>query len=102
MKSNFEYIKAMSLEELANWLDKTGQLDSLPWIKWFTGKYCSNCESIKCKYADIEPCLSSFCNSNELDCAYCELEKKCRFFLELADIPDNLEIIKMWLNEVIE
>jgi hypothetical protein len=70
----------------------------------FTEKYCSKCESIKCKYADAEEKLgfSPFSYSGEIECAYCELENKCRFFSELEDAPSNVEMIKMWLIEETE
>lgn len=99
---NFEYIKSLSIDELAEWLDKHGKFDTVPWSEWFSNKYCNNCESIKCKYTDAEETLGfspySYYN-REIECAYCELEKKCRFFEELDDVPDNKEVIKLWLNE---
>ena len=35
----------------------------------------------------------------EVDCTYCELNNHCKFFPQIAEIPDNKEVIKMWLNE---
>jgi hypothetical protein len=107
--TNFENLKKMSLEDFAEWLDKYGQFDHSPWSESFAEKYCDNCESIKCKYADAEEKLgfSPFSYSGEVECAYCELAdelgvKRCRFFPELEDIPDNKETIKMWLEEEVE
>lgn len=101
---NFERLQLMSIDELAEWLDKNGMFDNSPWSEWFSKKYCENCESIKCKYADAEEKLSitPFSYSGEIECAYCELENKCRFFQELDDIPDNKKVIKMWLEEEAE
>ena len=101
---NFERLQLMSIDELAEWLDKNGMFDNSPWSEWFSKKYCENCESIKCKYADAEEKLgiTPFSYSGEIECAYCELENKCRFFQELDDIPDNKKVIKMWLEEEAE
>ena len=101
--NNLKYLQSMPIDELAKWLDKHGQYDISPWSIWFNEKYCNNCESIKCKYVEAKERLdvTPFYNS-EIECAYCELEKKCKFFPELEDIPDNLEIIKMWLESEVE
>ena len=100
--TNFKQIQSMSLEDFAKWLDENGQFDTAPWSGWFSKKYCDKCESIKCKYADAEEKLglSPFARYNgEVECAYCELEGRCKFFPDLEDVPDNLETIKMWLAE---
>ncbi len=96
--TNFEHIKAMSLDELAKWLDTHGQFDSSPWSSWFSETYCDNCETIKCKYVDDNDLLDVTPPYNrEIACAFCELENKCRFFPEREDVPDNIATIKMWL-----
>ena len=94
----------MSLDDLAEWLDKNGSFDMAPWSEWFSTRYCTNCESIKCKYVDANEKLGftpypfgSY--SGNIECAYCELENKCRFFPELETTPSNLDTIKMWLIE---
>lgn len=102
--NNFEFIKSLSIDELAEWLDKHGNFDSSPWSDWFAKKYCDNCESIKCKYKYTEKALgfSPYSYSSyggDIECAYCELENKCRFFPDLDETPDNLTTIKMWLKE---
>jgi hypothetical protein len=92
----------MDIEQLADWLDENGQFDTAPWSEWFSKKYCNNCESIKCKYADAEEKLgfSPYTRySGEVECTYCELENKCRFFQMLDDVPNNREVIRMWLEE---
>ncbi len=102
--TNFERLQSMTTEELAEWLDRNGQFDDSPWSNWFNENYCSKCDSVKCKYVDAEEKLGftpyifgSY--SGDLECAYCELEHKCRFFPDLEDTPGNLETIKMWLTE---
>jgi hypothetical protein len=94
----------MTIDELAEWLDKNCMFDNSPWLNSFNEKYCEKCESIKCKYVDAEEKLgiTPFSYSGEIECAYCELENKCRFFQELDDVPDNKEMIKMWLEEEAE
>ena len=87
--NNFEYLKSLSLDELAAWLDKYGQFEESAWMTWFGENYCENCEPIKCQYFDSD---------HEFLCSYCELEKHCKFFPELKEAPDNLEIIKLWLK----
>lgn len=103
--TNFEHFKSMSIEELAKWLGEYGQFEKSPWATWFSETYCNECESIKCKYEDAEKTLgftSYAFGYSGLDCAYCEVEKKCKFFPNLDDTPDNLETIKMWLNKEAE
>lgn len=92
--TNFDFLRSMSVEKLAKWLDEHGQFDGSPWMDWFNENYCSNCESIKCKVDE----KVAFFPGHTIDCAYCELENKCKFFPELNEVPDNEGIIKMWLN----
>ena len=110
--TNFKRIQSMNIDELAEWLDENGQFDTAPWSEWFSKTYCEKCESIKCRYADAEEKLGftpylfgSY--SGDLECAYCELAddsgiKRCRFFPELDDVPDNKKTIEMWLIEEAE
>lgn len=92
--TNFENLKEMSLDEFAEWLDKYGQFDGSPWMEWFTQNYCDKCESIKVTLPD------NFLHVKESVCSYCELEHKCRFFLDMDHEPTNIETIKMWLEKV--
>ena len=87
--TNFENLRQMSVEQLAEWLDKNGQFDTALWTIWFDQKYCKNCESIMCHYED-----STF----EFPCAWCELNDGCKFFPEMHEAPNNKEIIKLWLE----
>ena len=106
--TNLQKIKDMSIDELAEWLDKNGMFDNSPWLNSFNEKYCEKCESIECSYADAEEKLGLTPFYNEtFECAYCELAdengiKRCRFFPELDDVPDNETVIKMWLEEEAE
>lgn len=91
--NNFEKLKSMSAEELAEWLDKHGQFDNSPWMLWWDRNYCKNCEDIICKSSD---------DSRHFPCAYCEIYDKCRYFQDQEDVPDNKEIIKMWLKSEVD
>ena len=101
---NFEKLRLMSIDAFAAWLDENGQFDGSPWSEFFNKKYCEKCESIKCTYADAEEKLGiqAFSYSGNIECAYCEVYGKCRYFEALDDIPDNKEIIKLWLEEEAE
>ena len=103
--TNLEKIKNMPIDELADWLDKNSMFDNSPWMNLFNEKYCAKCESIKCKYVDAEEKLgfSPYARySGEVECSYCEIYGKCRFFENLEDVPDNKEMIKMWFEEEAE
>lgn len=98
--TNFDCMKAMSVDVLAKWLDEHGQFDGSPWMDWFNENYCKKCESIKVKSAIAKDKLgiSPLYFDGTVDCAWCELHHKCKYFQELDELPDNTEIIKMWLN----
>ena len=96
--TNFTKFKDLTLDELADFLDKFGQLDGSPWTEWFGHTYCDKCETIKCRYVDTKE-KSEISSSMEVDCTYCELNDHCKFFPHIKGIPDNKEVIKMWLNE---
>ncbi len=102
--TNFSKIKSMTVDELAEWLDKNSQFDTSPWLEDFNEKYCRKCEPIKVGYEDSKKKLGLelFSYEHTTDCAYCELYNKCRFFEDLEDIPDNKEMIKLWLIEEAE
>jgi hypothetical protein len=91
--NNFENLKSMSVEELAEWLDANGMWDNSPWSQWFDSKYCRQCESVTAYVPDF---------NRECDFAWCELEHKCRYFADHEDVPDCREIIKMWLEAEVE
>lgn len=103
-KSNFDIIKAMSIEQLAEWLDENGMWDYSPWSTWWDQKYCQNCESVICKSEDAVKVVGPrLCFSDgDVECAYCEIYDKCRFFPEHEDVPDSSEIIRMWLEAEVE
>lgn len=89
MSKVFDEIVSKNIDELAEWLDKYGYFDGSPWTEWFDKNYCSKCESVITGEQDEYW-------SNEF--YWCELNGKCRFFVEMDNIPDNKFVIKLWLG----
>jgi hypothetical protein len=87
--NNFEKLKSMSVDELAELLNQYGRYERTPWYDWWDENYCSRCESVKAYVPAFE---------REHDFAWCELEHKCKFFQDMEDVPNSKEIIKMWLE----
>lgn len=87
----FEKIKLMDIEKLSEWLDQYGRFDNSPWLEWWNATYCERCEPV----IAFVPYLNG-----EHECAYCETNDKCRFFEN--GVPDNKEMIKMWLESEID
>ena len=96
--TNYNKLVSMSIDELAEWLDKNGSFDESPWGKWFNTNYCSNCDSVIVKKENAKELLGfELLYTNETECAYCEVHNKCRYFHDMEYAPSNKEIIKMWL-----
>ena len=102
-KTYYDSLHNMSKEELARFLDKNTKDDETPWSEWFNKNYCKNCEPIKCDVdtARKELGLNCFYGSG-VECAYCELNHKCKFFPDMDDIPDSYDTILMWLEQEAE
>jgi len=102
--NNFENLKSMSVEELAEWLDKNGIFDNSPWMNWFAQQYCERCESIECKYAEAKEKLGiePFFMDGTIECAYCEIYGNCQFFQDREDVPSNRDTIRMWLESEVK
>lgn len=80
--------ESLSIDEFVDWLDEHGSIKDSPWLDWWDKTYCENCEP---EY-DYLP----FYNK-KIECSFCELNGKCRYFQDMNDVPDNKQIIKMWL-----
>lgn len=91
-KTNADKIKSMTNEELAEWLGKYGNFEESPWLNWFDNNYCSNCESEIVSYTDSKG------DNRNMECAWCEVFGKCKFFQDISNIPDDKHMIKMWLE----
>ena len=102
--NNFEKLQSMSIDELAEWLDQNGIIDNSPWLEDFNDKYCAKCESVMCKYEDAEKAVGfkPLFSDDEIECAYCEVYKKCRYFEEMDEVPDGKEMVRLWLEEEVE
>lgn len=79
----FEKLKNKNIDELANWLDEYATHDTSPWYHWWDSHYCNKCEGVE---------------KDGMKFAYCELHGNCKFFKDMEEIPDNKQIIKMWLE----
>lgn len=97
--TNFDKLKNMTAEELAEFIDKHGIYDDTPWMNWFYETYCNNCESIIVGAEDAEEILGikPFYNE-EYECAHCEVYEDCCKFFPNRCPPNNRDIIKMWLE----
>lgn len=90
----YEMFKNKTVDELAEWFDEHCMFDNSPWILWWDENYCKKCETEFCYVESVE---------KELEFAWCELNNdRCRFFQNMDEMPDNKQIIKMWLNSDIE
>lgn len=87
--TQFEKLKAMNIDEMVDWLDENGRFDSSPWTQWWDSHYCNNCPTETAFVPDY---------GREMQFAWCELRDKCKFFSGLPNIPDNKDIIRMWLE----
>lgn len=84
----FENFINRDIDALVDYLDEHFTFDNAPWWKWWDENYCSKC--IAEIAVDDE--------GNKRDYGYCELHGNCRFFKDMKEIPDNKQIIKMWLE----
>lgn len=88
----FDIISTKNIDELAEWFDKNIYFDNTPWSHWWDENYCRKCEGV----------IRTDDDGHERDYAYCELHGNCKYFKEMNDIPNDKEIIKMWLNTEVD
>lgn len=88
--NNYERIRAMTIDDLAEYLsDKWSHYDD-PSMEWWNDNHCSKCESVSVYVEHL---------GRNLDFAWCELnDNKCKFYLELDGLPNSKEVMKMWLE----
>lgn len=99
--TRYEQLTSMSLEEFANWIDESCQLDNSPWMNWFDESYCMHCESVTIpKEETLEKLGFELMYGDSTHCAYCEVNDHCKFFPD-RNALDNKEVITMWLKEKI-
>lgn len=90
----FEKIKAMNIDEFAEWFDKHCSHDTDPCINWWNDTYCSNCKPEIAKYTDSDEDDEFACD----EFAWCELHGKCKFYQDMNETPDTLQMTKLWLE----
>ena len=98
--TKFASVNSKNIDEFAEWLDEHGIYDDSDWDKWFNKNYCQKCEAIimpREEYARIAGWSRSDYRGN-IECAYCEVNGKCRYFQNMDKVPNNIEVIKMWLE----
>lgn len=93
--NNFEKLQSMSVEELAKWLDKHLAFDDAPHTLWFAKNYCDKCDLVEGQWE------GTF-GTHKCEFAYCEKNHKCRYFEELPEVPDDVEMVKLWLEAEVE
>lgn len=96
--TNFDKIKSMSIDELAKFIDEHAMYDDTPWMDWWDKNYCDKCEYVTVKFDDQEKVLGFCSYRDNIECAYCEVYNKCRYFPDLEEEPSMQDIIKMWLE----
>lgn len=84
----FECLKTKNIDELTEWFDKHMMFDNASWWHWWDENYCKKCE----------PIIATDNDGDKHEFAYCELNGNCKFFSDMDKIPDNKQIIKMWLE----
>ena len=98
--TNYNKIISMSIDELAQWLDKCSVTEEAPWVIWFNESYCKQCETIKVSKENAKELLGfDLLFKDEAECAYCEVHGECRYFREAGRSPNNVETIKLWLTQ---
>ena len=90
MMTNREWLQSADLDTLVNFLHSIDSFEDSPYIESWDNKYCSQCESIICTYANSD---------RKIPCSFCELEGYCKFFPDLDHIPDYADMIRLWLAE---
>lgn len=79
----FEELKNMDIDEFAKWIDENGQFDNSPWMTWWDELYCQNCEAVMCHHIEAKEKLGfEPFYEKDVECAYCEIYKKCKYFLD--------------------
>jgi hypothetical protein len=81
----YNSLKYKTINELAEWLNEYCSHDFSPWTNWFDRNYCKKCDSI-------------YFNGDRNEYSWCEINGKCKYFQDMSDIPNNKQVIKMWLE----
>lgn len=87
--TRFEKFKNIDIDALTEWLDEHINPDESPWSQWFNENYCQKCESIRTFVHYL---------NGEHECAWCEVNDKCKYFQELDKTLSCKDIVRMWLE----
>lgn len=88
--TNFDKIKAMNADELAEWLCDHFPSDDSPWEEMFSKTFCDNCPTSMGRYADGGPMM---------EFSWCEMhEGQCKFFPDIQGIPCGKKVVSIWLE----
>lgn len=85
----FENFKNKNIDELVEWISEHWSFDGAPYWKHWDENYCNKCEPETAYVKEFD---------RECECAWCEINGNCKFFSDMNDIPDEKQIIKMWLE----
>ena len=96
--TNFDRLKAMSLEELTEFLNVNGMYDNSPWMDWWDKHYCYCCKPVIIPHLEAKETLGIDSFDDCVEAAYCEVYDKCKYFLDLEELPTSKDIIKLWLE----
>lgn len=91
--TRLEKFQSMTSDELAEWLYGFDWFEGSPWVQWWDKNYCSKCGPVTEYVPEFD---------RECECAWCELNNKCKFFSDMDDVPGIKMMIKMWLESEAE
>lgn len=101
--TRFDELKNMDIEALTEWIYEHGQFDGSPWCEWWDENYCRKCKPVICHHTEAKEKLGfEPFYEKDVECGYCEIEHKCRFFMEMDEIPSCKDIVKMWLESEVK
>lgn len=83
----FESLKSMNIDEFADWFEKNCLHDDDPCIKWWDKTYCQNCKPVI---------------KDGQEYAHCELNEQCKYFRYMNEVPDNKQVVKLWLESEVK
>ena len=86
--TKFENLKSKNIDEFAEWFEENCLYDDDPCIRWFDETYCKNCE----------PIIKQNEMGYKMEYAYCELNGNCRYFKDMNELPNNKQMVKLWLE----
>ena len=98
----FEKFITSDIDTLVMWFDKYSQVNDSHWMNWWDENYCDKCESIVLPTEEYRSIFGCSSYADTMTCGYCELKGKCKFFPDLDAVPDNKDIIKMWLESEVK